>query len=223
MRIAAGLLALVVLGLGLWHARPVLVWHFTVAPEIERMGRSNRVQLGTDLELPAADPGWPRLRTGHLDLRAPLAAGQLDLCAGCADGCRLELRDGSGWLAIFDSKLPPYPDALNTFAPSADDVSLWRPQADNWQSVEALAARASVSTPPLEAFRFETATSRGIVSRVESRGQERFVVYAFSADGGPGGVVAVSRAGLPVVRQMLGSLKVGGTVEPSHCDDGDDT
>lgn len=222
MRIAAGLLAACVLSLGLWHARPVLVWHLTVAPEIERMGRSERVQLDTERALPAPDPGWPRLRAGRLDLRAPIAREQLGLCGGCAGGCRLKLGDG-GWLALFDSPLEPYQRSVNTFAPSSEDLSLWRHHAQNWLTVEALAARASVSTPPLHAFRFETETSRGIVSRVVSRGNERFVVYAFALDGSPGGTVAVSRAGLAAVRRMLGGLVVGDKVSSPHCDLGGST
>ena len=219
MRIAAGLLAVCVLGLGLWHARPLLVWHLTVAPEIERMGRSERVQLETDRALPAPDPGWLRLRAGRLDLRAPIAAGQLGLCGDCGDGCRLKLGNG-GWLALFDSKLEPYPHSVNTFAPSSDDLSLWRPRGLNWLTVEALAARASVSTPPLHSFRFETETGRGIVSRVVSQGTERFVVYAFAPDGSPGGTVAVSRAGLPAVKRMLGGLVVGDRVGSPYCESG---
>jgi hypothetical protein len=222
MRIAAGLLAVCVLGLGLWHARPVLVWHLTVAPEIERIGRSERVQLDTARALPTPDPAWPRLRAGRLALRAPIATGQLELCESCADGCRLELGDG-GWLALFDSKLEPYRRSVNTFAPTFEDLSLWRPRAQNWLTVEALAARASVSTPPLHAFRYETETSRGIVSRVVSRGNERFVVYAFAPNGSPGGTLAVSRAGLPAVKRMLGGLVVGDKVDSPHCEIGGST
>jgi hypothetical protein len=218
MRMVAGLLALGLLGLGLWQVRPVLVWHLTVAPEIERMGRSHRVDVETQRLLPAPDPGWPRLRTGRLDLRAPLDARELGRCADCGDGCRLELRDASGWLAVFEGGLRPYPASVHSFAPSSDDISLWRPRAANWLTVEALATRAHLSPPPHETFRFETDSSRGIVSRVVGRGGERFVVYAFAPDGSPGGTLAVSRAGLPVVRRMLGGLVVGDRVPASRCD-----
>jgi hypothetical protein len=221
MRIAAGLLTLGVAGLALWHARPVLVWHLTAAPEIERMGRSHRLRIATDAALPTPERSWPRLRVGRIDLRAPLGAGQSERCRACADGCRLELAQGSGWLALFDSDLPPYAQALATFAPSADDVSIWRSRVDNWRTVHSLAARATGSTPPLEAFRFEAGSSRGIVSRVVSRGSERFVIYAFALDGSPGGVLAVSRAGLAVLRRMLGGLAVGDTVVAPRCEAGE--
>lgn len=220
MRIAAALLALGVVGLSLWHARPVLVWHLTAAPEIERMGRAHRLRVETDAQLPAPERGWPRVRVGRIDLRAPLGAGQSELCQACADGCRLELEQGSGWLALFDSDLPHYRQALATFAPSADDVSIWRSRLDNWRTVHSLAARATGSTPPLEVFRFDAGASRGIVSRVVSRGNERFVIYAFARDGSPGGVLAVSRAGLAVLRRMLGGLAVGDTVVAPRCEAG---
>lgn len=218
MRVAAGILALGVLAAGLWHARPVLVWHLTVAPEIEHMGRGDRVRLYTDALLPAPDLAWPRLHVGRISLRAPLAGGQFELCRGCADGCHLELGEGGGRLAFFDSALPPYPRAVATFAPSADDVSIWRGRLANWRSVHALAARAMGSTPPPEAFRFDAAASRGIVSRLVSLGTERFVVYAFAPDGTPGGVLAVSRVSLAVLRRVLGGLVVGDAVAAPRCE-----
>lgn len=222
MRIAAGLVALGILAVGLWQARPVLVWHLTVAPEIERLGLSDRLHPSTETGLPAPDPGWPRLRVGRLDLRAPLAAEQLGRCGSCAQGCRLELEGGSGWLAIFNSGLPGHARAVATFAPSALDVSIWRRRAENWRTIHSLASRATGSTPPLEAFRFDTPTSLGIVTRVESRDTERFVVYVFGPDGGPGGVLAVSRAGLPIVRRILGGLAVGDAIGSAYCDAGGD-
>jgi hypothetical protein len=220
MRVAALLLALACLGAGLWQARPVLVWHLTAAPEIERMGRSERVHVPTELELPDPDPAWARVRVGRLDLRAPLRAGEEESCRSCSGDCRLALEPQGGWLVLFEGDLASHEWAVVTFAPSAEDVSLWRGRLANWSTVHALAARATGSTPPLEAFRFDTPTSRGIVSRVVGRDHERFVVYAFAPDGGPGGALAVSRTSLPLLRRMLGGLRVGDTVGPPRCDAG---
>lgn len=220
MRLAALLLALATLGAGLWYARPVLIWHLSAAPQIESMGRSERVHLRTERELPAPDPAWARVRVGRLDLRAPLAEGQLASCASCGRDCRLALDHTGGWLALFQGDLPSHEAARIAFAPSGDDVSIWRTRMANWSTLHSLAARATGSTPPLEAFRFDTATSRGIVSRVLGEDHERFVVYAFAPDGGPGASLAVTRTSLPQLRRMLGGLRVRDSVSPPRCEAG---
>jgi len=195
------------LGAALWQARPVLIWHLAVRPAIAQAGRMHRVQVATIERLPAPDARWRRLDAGLLALRAPLLAGQEDSCRRCAQQCALEVEGGR--LTIFDSALPAsFELAVAEFAPSAEDISILRPRAANWRMLEALADRAHVRTDPPEAFRYRTAASQGIVSRFESLGSERFVVYAFSPSGAPLRVVAVSRAGLPRLQAILGSLEV---------------
>ncbi len=219
MRAAAVLVALTALGAGLWHARPVLVWHLTVHPEIERLGRSDRIHLDTDSLQASPDPAWPRLTAGRLALRAPLVGGQEEGCRSCPNGCSLEL--GLGRLAVIDSALPTgFEQALATFAPSAEDVSLWRPAVLNWASVEGLAARASLSKPPPEAFRYRGDRTQGIVTRFQSGGSERFVAYVYALDGRPAGIVATSRTGKRLLQRILGGITVGDTMRAPGCTEG---
>lgn len=220
MRTAAALLALAALGAGLWHARPVLVWHLTVLPEIERLGRTDRVHLDTARELPRPGAGWTRLRVGTVTLHAPLRPGQALACRACARGCTLWLDEGK--VSLIEGALPPWADALATYAPSANDVSIWKPVLDNWATVRALASRATLGKPPPEVFRYRTAATRGIVTRFESRGIERFVAYLFEADGEPLGIIGTSRVPLDTFRRILGSIAVGDTVGIASCaeDDG---
>ncbi len=231
MRTAALLLAFALLGAVLWHARPVLVWHLTVRPEVERLGRTDRIHLDTERLRAIPDPGWPRLQAGRIQLLAPLRAGQEEACRRCREGCSLELGQGElgrgvlgqgelgqGRLALIDSALPQrYAQALATFAPSADDVSIWRPAATNWASVEGLAARAVLNPPPPPAYRYRGARSQGIVTRFESQGNERFVAYVYGLDGRPAGIVAASRTGAELLSRILGGVTIGDRVERAGC------
>jgi hypothetical protein len=199
------------LGAALWLARPVLIWHLALRPEIERAGRMHRVLVPTLQTLRAPDARWTRLEAGALALRAPLLPGQQDACRLCAQQCVLAVEGGR--LTLFDSALPASFDAaVAEFAPSAEDISILRPRAANWRMLEALANRAHVRPDPPEAFRYRTATSEGIVSRFESLGSERFVIYAFSPSGAPMRVVAVSRTGHERLEGILASLEVSDTL-----------
>ena len=221
MRTAALLLAFALLGAVLWHARPVLVWHLTVRPEVERLGRTDRIHLDTERLRAIPDPGWPRLQAGRIQLLAPLRAGQEADCRRCREGCSLELGQGElgqGKLALIDSALPQrYAQALATFAPSAEDVSIWHPAATNWASVEGLAARAVLNPPPPPAYRYRGARSQGIVTRFESQGNERFVAYVYGLDGRPAGIVAASRTGTELLSRILGGVTIGDRVERASC------
>jgi len=209
--LAAGLL-----GAALWQARPVLVWHLTVLPEIETRGRQARLQVRTRTSLPAPSPGWPELRFGQLSLRAPILPGQAEACSRCAEGCALELSRGR-LVFIPDQHPMGYDAAAATYGPAPIDVSLWRGAAKNWATVDGLAARALLDSPPPQVFRFQLAGSRGIVTRVESLGIERHVIYLFSPDGRPAALLATSRTGPELLHQILGGIELGDRIESAHC------
>ena len=56
------LLAIVPVGavsLGLWQVRPILVWRFTVRPEIVQRGNEDRIRMPIEYELPSSQtPRW---------------------------------------------------------------------------------------------------------------------------------------------------------------------
>jgi hypothetical protein len=162
---------------------------------------------------------WARLRSGSLTLRAPIADAGASDCLGCDGDCVFELEQGR--LTLLDNPLPAtHAAAVAQFAPSQEDVSIWRRRWMNWRSVEWLAARAGVAGRLPEAFRYRAAGSRGIVSRFYSQGVERFVIYAFALAGEGGRVLTLSRTGEEVMRHVLGGLEMGAAVASRGCDGG---
>ena len=81
-------------------------------------------------------------------------------------------------------------------------------------------SRGILPTTTHETFRYESTSSRGIVSRVVSESIERFVVYPYEPDGGPGVVFGVSRTGPELARRIISSVAFGNPVESAHCEEG---
>ena len=217
MLVALPLLAALVMLL--LHVRPLLVWHFTLRPQIDERGAQDRIQASIETDLPAADAGWPRISVGRMTLLAPLAAGQIERCGECDGSCLLMLAEGQ--LAIIGGNLPAsYEFAVLEHAPSEGDLSILRSSAANWRTVEALASRGLLPTTTHETFRYQSTGSRGIVARVVSEGIERFVVYPYESDGGPGLVFGISRTGPELARRIISSVAFGNPVESAHCEAG---
>jgi hypothetical protein len=215
-RLALAAAGALLVAAALWHARPVLVWHITVAPELRVSPRADRLHVPTLEDFPEVPADWGRFELAGFSLRAPIREDRAQACAPCAKTCALELSRGR--LTLFDSSLPEsYDAALAQFAPSADDVSIFRSSANNWRTIESLASRVSVRNDLPETFRFRAAASQGIVSRFESLGKERFVIYAYTLEGRPARVLALSRTGASRVHQILGGLDAGGTMGPANC------
>ncbi len=95
-----------------------------------------------------------------------------------------------------------------------------RRSAANWRTVEALVSRGILPTTTHETFRYESTSSRGIVVRVVSQGIERFVVYPYEPDGGPGLVFGISRTGPELARRIISSVAFENPVESAHCEAG---
>lgn len=197
--IAAAALAL------LYQARPILVYHASVAPLV---AVNPAAEAGVLTEI-ATPPGWSTVRVANLSIAAPLEPSGAARCASCASHCVLPTGDGT--LAIFDSVPPETLDeALDGLAPRVDDLSLWRARSRNWQTLASLARRAGTPSAQ-ETFRFETRRARGIVKRHRRDEEDHFVVYAYSAEAAPTrmiGLTSISRADLS---RVIGSLEVGPT------------
>jgi len=203
----------------LLHVRPLLVWHFTLRPQVDERGRQDRIQVSIETDLPAADAAWPRIAVGRMTLLAPLAVGQVERCGECDGSCLLILEEGQ--LAIIGGHLPnSYEVAVLQYAPSERDLSILRSSAANWRTVEALVSRGILPTTTLETFRYQSTSSRGIVARVVSESIERFVVYPYEPDGGPGHVFGISRTGPELARRIISSIAFGNPVESAHCEAG---
>ena len=151
--VSALLLGATLLGLALWHARPVIIWHVRMQSALEPLEHASRLHVETLKEFPPAPEGWTVLEVGGLLVRAPIRADQRGSCGSCATGCRLLLEDGK--LTIFDTQPPgDFQEALAAFAPDSDDISIFRSSRDNWRSLHALAGRVAVPNDLPETFRF---------------------------------------------------------------------
>ena len=129
-------------------------------------------------------------------------------CGECASHCLLRLED-TGTLVIFDA--PPdqgYGDSLDQFAPDADDISLMRTVARNWQTIDALTDRARVSSEVPKSFRFATPTAVGIVTSFRVQGVPRFVVYAYAPSGEAARVIGITGVEQTTLDQILGGLRI---------------
>jgi hypothetical protein len=209
-RLIIGALALVV-GLLLFHGRPLLVFHFTVRPEIEAGDMRHTLEMQTEYLDADSTAGWSEIVAGDTSLNAPLIDGQQESRGQCVENCILQLERGQ--VAFLSGPAPgTFEAAKLEFAPSARDLSFWRSRSANWATVEALAARGLARSRPHETFRYESVGSQGIVTRVESVGIERFVVYSYSPNGDAGRTIGFSRTGPELVRRMLGGLRVANAI-----------
>ncbi len=207
-----GALALVVALGALWHASPWLLWKLRFEAQLAAEGDARRLRSTLWTPRSAPVPEWPRLVSGDLSLRAPLAREALAACGRCATECRLPL-DNRGTLGLFaERSSESYREALDRYAPDARDVSLWRSVASNWHTIDALTDRVRNATEPSASFRFESPGSRGVVTAFRVGGVPRFVVYAYAPDGSAARILGV--AGLERARfaGVLGGLRI----EPEH-------
>lgn len=194
--------------LGLWHASPWLLWHLRFAAQFAAEGDPTRLHAESWSALPAPAPAWAELVSGEVSLRAPLAREALPACGRCATRCRLPL-DNRGTLGIFDEQPPEsYREALDRFAPDADEISLWRSVASNWRTIDGLTDRALAVSPPPRTFRFETSGSRGVVTAFRVDGVSRYVVYAYAPDGRAGRILGIAGLERSRFEGVLGSLRI---------------
>ena len=208
-RVSALVLGAALLGLALWHARPVIIWHVRMQSALEPLEHASRLHVETLKVFPPVPEAWTILEVGGLRVRAPIRADQKGSCGGCAAGCRLLLEDGK--LTIFDSQPPgDFQEALAAFAPDSDDISIFRSSGANWRSLHALAGRVSVPNDLPVTFRFAARSSKGIVSPFYSLGSQRYVIYAYSPGGTPIPTLALSRVSRDVLYRVLGSLAAHG-------------
>ena len=204
--VAIGVVTIFV-GLLLFQARPLLVFHFSVRPEIEGGRVSRALEVPTEYLPSTSLPGWTEIVVGDTSLVAPVVDDPKEIQRQCAKNCILQLERGQ--LAFLAGAAPgSFDTAKLEFAPSSDDLSFWRSREANWSTVEALAVRGRPETGSHETFRYASDGSQGIVSRIESVGVERFVVYSYSLNGDAGRTLGFSRTGPELVRRVLGSLRV---------------
>jgi hypothetical protein len=213
-RRALALALLAAAAIGAWHLSPVALWHLRFEHELSQRGDGGR--LRTPSRSPGVAPdGWSGLRVANVSLRLPLRPEDRPLCATCSRGCVLRLAPG-GTVAVFDAPPPEsLGEALDLFAPSADDLSILRSVARNWQTIDALTERALQTSTPPTAFRFETAGSRGVVTGFEVNGLRRYVVYAYAHAGDPTRVLGVTGVSEADLDRILGSVRVSPAGHPT--------
>jgi len=203
--LAGALLAL------LLHALPLLLWHLQFERELAALGHPERLHAQTRDIPPQQPEAWTELRVDNFSLRAPLAANQRVRCAECALRCLLRL-ESAGSLVIFDAPTDEsYENALDRFAPDADDLSLLRSVARNWQTIDAITDRARNSTEVVKSFRFTTPTAKGIVSEFRVENVSRFVVYAYAPSGESARMIGLAGIDLATLERLLGSLRIDAT------------
>jgi len=192
----------------------VLLWNLRFEAQLAAQGDASRLHARTLDAFPPADPRWDHLVSGRLALRAPLAAEARPACGRCETACRLPLAN-RGTVGIFEDPPPEsHPDALDRFAPDADDIGPWRSVARNWRTIDALTDRVRAVPAPPRSFRFETPGSMGVVMAFQVDGVDRFVVYAYARDGTPARIVGVSGLARLPFERLLGTLRV----EPERAD-----
>jgi len=187
-----------------------LIWHLRIESEA-----AERIFTRTERAFPAAPRAWATIESERSMLRAPLVPGTTG-CEGCArGGCTLALQRGK--LTFFDEDAPAsYGGVLDALAPDPADIRIFRSRERNWSTLHALVHRLRAQGPPVDSFRFEAPESRGVVTRFDNRGVERFVIYPYDEAGLPGPVVALSGVEVEVFRQILGSLRLAGALEAGH-------
>lgn len=218
---ALALVAILVVPLA-YHARPVLVWQLEVAPALRAERSADRLHVRTLESFPGAPAGWRTLSVANLRLRAPIPSGQRAACAFCSHRCVLQIEGGT--LAVFaDPPDEAYPEALALFAPDADDISLMRAAAQNWNSIDGLVGRVTSRSRLPEALRFRSRASKGIVTThtagtsPPARVDARSVVYAYAPDGSPTRVIGLTGVDRSVLEMVLGTL----VVEPQRAASGE--
>ena len=213
-RLAASLAAAAAAIVALWHSSPVLLWHLRLEDQLRSYG--NAARQHSPLERPSAGGGigWTEVVSGKISLRAPVAFEQRGHCAECAVKCRLYLA-GGGTLAIFDAPPPEsYGEALDRFAPDAEDLSLTRSVASNWRTIDALTDRVRAVPPPPTSFRYVAEGSRGVVTQFAVAGTPRYVIYAYGDDERPARVIGLTGVSRGHLLAVLGNLRV----EPNRQD-----
>lgn len=192
----------------LWHSSPVLLWHLRLEDQLRGEGDAARLQSPLERPGPGGGSGWSEVVTGELALRAPVAVEQRARCGECAVRCLLRL-GGGGTLAILDAPPPEsYREALDRFAPDADDLSLLRSVAGNWRTIDALTDRVRARPPPPPSFRYVAEGSRGVVTEFVVGGISRYVIYAYGDDDLPARVIGLTGVSRGRLRAVLGDLRV---------------
>ncbi|MGI9431244.1 MAG: hypothetical protein ACR2PQ_03475 [Myxococcota bacterium] len=193
-----------------WQLRPLILWHWTVRPELISEGREHRLHVPTHTAFPEVPAAWARVEVGALSFRAPLADASLagpSACGGCDRGCALRL--GPGRLTVFSGTGPPdFQVARDQLAADAGDLGVFRSRARNWHTLRSLADRALLGHAPPETFRFEAHGGKGFAARFFSEEVERFVLYTWSASGLPAPALALSKVERSVVLALIGTLRM---------------
>lgn len=193
--------------IGFLHLRPLLAWTFRVGPALAAEAHAERVRIRTVTEFSDAPERWGLLRTGNLSLRAPLLQDETSTCRACSGSCILEFASGS--LTVLPETGPAsYTAAVTTFTPDVEDLSPWRWSWDNWRTLDALEARVRGGDELPDAFRFEAAGSRGIVTVHLTGGTARVLVYAYAEDGSPARAIGLTGVDRSDAERLLGTLRV---------------
>lgn len=207
-RIAPSLIAAAAAIVALWHSSPVLLWHLRLEDQLRSQGNAARQHSPLERPSPGGGIGWTAVVSGEISLRAPVAFEQRGHCAECTVKCLLRLA-GGGTLAIFDAPPPEsYGEALDRFAPDAEDLSLTRSVASNWRTIDALTDRVRAVPPPPTSFRYVAEGSRGIVTQFNVAGTLRYVIYAYGDDERPARVIGLTGVSQAHLRTILGELRV---------------
>jgi hypothetical protein len=193
-----------------WQLRPLILWRWTVRPELLAQGRETRLHVATETQFPEIPAHWMHVEVGSLSFQAPLgedSRADPRVCAGCSAGCALPLEVGR--LTVFAGTGPvDFEDTRDELAADGGDLRILRSRARNWHTLRALADRAQLSHDPPETFRFESEGGKGLVARFFSQEIERFVLYAWSEAGRPAPVLALSQVERSAALALVGSLRI---------------
>lgn len=205
---AVGFVAAVALVL---HLVLLAIWRWSILPELEQAPHSMDAAVSLLDPLPSAPSSWLPVDLCGMRLRAPpprASDRSLPWPHPPSPGvCTISL-DG-GWLHAYASPLDKtYWEIAELTAPHSNDVRFWSPPWRNWQMIVAVAWRAQKGSGGISARRFDTATARGAILSLDSRGVKRHVIYAFGDERCGGRLVTVTRAADWTLRRVVASLEV---------------
>lgn len=190
------------------HLALLAAWRFSIAPELEAARYPEQLHHETITRFPPAPGHWATLALAELRLRAPLAGASAGAAEACAARCQLPL--DAGKLTIFDEGLDkPYAAHAIELTPDRDEIGLWRSPWHNWQTIRALAARATLPNVLPGTERFVTPRARGVVTHFHSNDNDRWVIYAYAARGDASRKLALSGTSRATLLALLASLDFG--------------
>lgn len=193
----------------IWHVLPHVVWARQIEPELLRHPQAWRLHVPVQREFTDSPDDWQTIAFDGVVLRVPLADSEDRSCGDLPGYCHRTLRVGH--LSVHASALTEsYTEMLDTRAPDSDDISLLRSASANWKTILALRERVNRPWPPIVSWRFESKTSRGVVTLVRHNNRHSHVVVVFPLDGGGGRTIVITRQSDRGAGQIIGTIAFSG-------------